>query len=92
MSKFHESKLNEGELIKTLQDIFKCKIVIKTVIGHACSFDVYLSVFDVGITGSQISKMCNELGDPDPMIIPDNKYVLRIIVDVTNKKYHVQNS
>lgn len=92
MSKFHESKLNEEELIKTLQDIFKCKIVIKKVVGQACSFDAHFSMFDIGATGSQITKMCNELGDPDPMIIPDNKYVLRIIVDVINKKYHVQNS
>lgn len=92
MSKFHESKLNEEELIKDLQDIFKCKIVLKKCYGHACSFDVYFSMFDLGITGSQLAKMCNELGDPDPMIIPDNKYVLKIIVDVTNKKYHVQNS
>lgn len=90
MSKFTASKLNEEKLINKIREILRCKdVVIRNVYGYACRFDVGISIFDIGLMGSQIMNLFKELGDYDMMIIPDRAGVLIFITDVNNKEYHV---
>jgi hypothetical protein len=93
MSKFTTSKLNEEKLANKIREILGCSHVsIKNSIGYACSFNVYVTNFGMGLMGSQIINLFKELGDYDMMIIPDRNGVLKIIADVNNKEYYLNNN
>ena len=93
MSKFTTSKLNEEKLAGKIREILGCSHVsIKKTFGYACSFDVYVTSFNMGLMGSQIINLFKELGDYDMMIIPERNGVLKFIADVNNKEYHLNNN